>query len=161
MYCKFCGNDLPDDATFCPRCGNSNPLPEPERKAPVETPEERSYVSSKPSQPSYNYTPAPAPAPKKPQQNNYINNPAMKESLSGEILKFGILGLAFGSSGTLSILGLIFSIIAKSKLSLYARSFGQTEGKATAGKVLSTIGLIVSCVYVFLFTILFASMLLP
>lgn len=67
-----------------------------------------------------------------------------KDDLSGEVLKFGILGLAFACSGLLSLLGLIFSIIARAKAKEFARRYGDTEGRATVGKHLGKAGLIVS-----------------
>ncbi len=67
-----------------------------------------------------------------------------KDDLGGEVLKFGILGLAFGCSGLLSLLGLIFSIIARAKAREFARRYGETEGRATVGKHLGKAGLIVS-----------------
>lgn len=67
-----------------------------------------------------------------------------KDDLSGEVLKFGILGLAFACSGLLSLLGLIFSIIARAKAGAFARRYGDTEGRATVGKHLGKAGLIVS-----------------
>ncbi len=67
-----------------------------------------------------------------------------KDDLGGEVLKFGILGLAFACSGLLSLLGLIFSIIARAKAGAFARRYGDTEGRATVGKHLGKAGLIVS-----------------
>ena len=66
--------------------------------------------------------------------------------MASKILTFAIMGLAFGASYYLSFLGLIFSIISRVKLSKYIKIYNATEGKATVGKHLSLVGLIVSIV---------------
>ncbi len=78
-----------------------------------------------------------------------------KDELGGEVLKFGILGLAFACSGLLSLLGLIFSIIARAKAGAFARRYGDTEGRATVGKHLGKAGLIVSIVITAYFALIF------
>ena len=67
----------------------------------------------------------------------------LKQKLSSGSLTFGILGLIFCSTG---LLGLIFSAIGRSKAKKYAEEAGELTGKAKAGKVLATIGLVFSII---------------
>jgi hypothetical protein len=60
--------------------------------------------------------------------------------MAGQTLKWGILSLAFAASGCLSLLGFIFSFIAKSKALAYERTFGVPEGKARVGRILGKVG---------------------
>lgn len=71
--------------------------------------------------------------------------PAAPAVNTSNILVFGILGLAFAESG---ILGIIFSAIALSKAKAYAAAYGNLTGKAKVGKILATVGLIVSILMV-------------
>ncbi|MBQ2378674.1 MAG: hypothetical protein II297_09765, partial [Clostridia bacterium] len=64
----------------------------------------------------------------------------------GSVLKFAILGLAFGMSFILSALGVIFAIVSKAKLKTYVRLYGETKGPATVGKHIGTAGLITSII---------------
>lgn len=63
----------------------------------------------------------------------------------GKVLTFGILGLAFCETG---ILGLIFSIIGLTKAKNYIATYGPVSGQVRTGKILSTIGLILSIVMI-------------
>ena len=43
MYCRYCGQQLPDDSAFCSKCGKKLEDPvteEPETSAPCETDKE-------------------------------------------------------------------------------------------------------------------------
>ena len=80
--------------------------------------------------------------------NNNYNQPAVS---STPALVFGILSLAFSESGLLAI---IFGAIARSKAKNYLAANGVLDGKAKAGKILGTIGLvfgIISLVVVVIF----------
>ena len=70
-----------------------------------------------------------------------------KDDLGGSILKYAILGLAFGSTFWLAILGLAFTIVARAKLSTYVSKFYETEGRASVGKALSIAGLAVNITF--------------
>lgn len=72
---------------------------------------------------------------------------------NGPGLVWGILGLAFGSSIFLSLLGLIFSAIGNSKARKFVKQGNPLVGKDKAGKILSTIGLIISIFGIVLFVI--------
>lgn len=116
MFCKFCGNNLDDDAKFCTKCGK--------------------LVGD--SSEKYN----------EPNERYSAETEAVRNDLAGSILKFGIMGLAFGvCSFFLSFLGIIFSAIAKSKAKEYELAYGSTTGKATVGKNLATGGLIASIIF--------------
>lgn len=119
MFCRFCGSELPEKANFCIKCGKV--IDEVDAAAPPAVLED------------------------------LIGDPAMraqedpfkkeKEERGSEILKYGIMSLAFGITGWLSFLGIIFAAIGKSKVRTYLAKFQETEGKATVGKSLNTAGL--------------------
>ena len=130
MFCKYCGNALQENASFCPVCGkitkdtNGN--------------EEISVTELYTQQEVIEDT-----------DMGEMSNPfkTEKQSLGGNILKFAILGLAFGVTMYLSFLGVFFSVIAQLKLNEYKSKFIETEGRATVGKSLSIAGMIVSIVF--------------
>ena len=124
MYCKFCGNFLPDDAKYCPTCGKINEEAEEKIKAEYE------YFND--------IVPSDSLESKNPPED-----PEKKEA-AGSILKFSIMGLAFGCSVFLSFLGLIFSYIARGKIKRFCKKYGETSGKASVGKGINIGGLIVS-----------------
>lgn len=139
MFCKYCGNELTEDARFCPKCGKIN-----ENK-----PEEIDYFDD------FNGAEL---ATQEDVAN--VENPE-RDSRGGEILKFAILGLAFGVTGTFSILGLILSYIAKRKLKRYLNDYGKTQGRASVGKGLSIAGIIVSWVMLALVLIYLVTLIAP
>ncbi len=112
MFCKNCGRQLDENENVCPVCGTVNGG---ETAAATSTLE-------------YGY--------------NAVNeaNEQLKNSMAGQALIWGILSLAFSASGCLSLLGFIFSFIAKSKALAYERTFGVLEGKAKVGRILGKVG---------------------
>ena len=131
MFCRFCGKELPDGANFCTKCGKVVSYDED-----VRSDMNSGFI------------------------NEFEYNPfeearaAEKDSKASSILKFSILGLAFACSFYISLLGLIFSIIARVKVKQFISQYGETEGKATVGKHLSLAGLIVSIVLNVIFFII-------
>ena len=124
MYCSHCGNELPENANFCPECGNFTTTGAGTTTITVDP-----MIDAKAAQ--------------------------EKDDLGGSILKFSILGLAFGCSGFLALLGIIFTAIAKKKVRAYIAKFGETEGRATVGKILTIPGLIVSIFFTVFFALYF------
>ena len=112
MFCKNCGRQLDENENVCPVCGTVNGG---ETAAAASTLE-------------YGY--------------NAVNeaNEQLKSGMAGQALTWGILSLAFSASGCLSLLGFIFSFIAKSKALAYERTFGILEGKAKVGRILGKVG---------------------
>lgn len=112
MFCKNCGRQLDENENVCPVCGTVNGG---ETAAAASTLE-------------YGY--------------NAVNeaNEQLKSGMGGQALTWGILSLAFSASGCLSLLGFIFSFIAKSKALAYERTFGVLEGKAKVGRILGKVG---------------------
>ena len=45
MYCKSCGKEIPDDATFCPHCGASITQVNPSQNAQPQTNENNFWAS--------------------------------------------------------------------------------------------------------------------
>ena len=125
MFCKYCGNELTEDARYCPKCGKITENVEEE----TEQKEYDFFASATPVTPTVEI---------KDEERN---------SLGGEILKFAILGLAFGCTVWLSLVGLIFSYIWKAKLNRYMAIYGKTENKATVGKHIGIAGMIVSWIF--------------
>jgi hypothetical protein len=80
----------------------------------------------------------------------------MKSRMAGNTLTWGILSLAFGVSGCLSLLGFIFSFTARRKAREYARLFGQLEGRARVGNILGWVGFGTGLGYSIFFTLYFA-----
>lgn len=150
MFCKYCGNQLPDNAKFCPKCGkltddSSVNFTESETTAQTSNDNFNYY------EPYNSYEPEPIIL--DGINNNYVNNNVKSEE-AGSILKFSILGMVF--SILFPILGLIFTIISKSKVKRFIAKYGQTEGKATVGKHLTIPALICSIffmVYWFIYII--------
>ena len=133
MFCRFCGNELPDQANFCTKCGKMIDDAEV-----TQAPAALADLIGDPAQ--------------RAQEDPFKGE---KDELGGSILKYGIMSLAFGCTGLLSLLGLIFACIGKSKVGKYLAKFQETEGKATVGKHLLTAGLWVSIGIAIYFTICF------
>ena len=70
----------------------------------------------------------------------FVPDDTVKDQMAGQVLTWGILSLAFSASGCLSLLGFIFSFIAKSKALAYEQTFGVLEGKARVGRILGKVG---------------------
>ena len=123
MFCKFCGTELSEDANFCPRCGKIVDFTVPQAETePEELPSE--FVAE-------------------PEDTTQKE----KDSLSKKILTFAILGCAFGIASWLSLLGLAFSIVSACLVRKYLKRYQFTEKKATIGRALSIVGIIVSTVF--------------
>jgi len=133
MFCKKCYNQIQQDAAFCPKCGAPT-----NDKTGVQT--DGFVDSTLQEQHGHNHPPIPL-------YGGYSPIPIEPASgLATASLVMGIIGLAIGGP-LFGILGLIFSIVARSK--------GNKSGRATAGLVLSIIclviwGMIIACV-VFVF----------
>lgn len=80
----------------------------------------------------------------------------VKDEMAGKTLTWGILSLAFGVSGCLSLLGFIFSFTARRKAREYAQLFGQLEGRAKVGNILGWVGFGTGLGYSIFFAIYFA-----
>lgn len=145
MFCKFCGNQLDDDAKFCSKCGKLVSAETNENKKEPET----VVISDEYGNPTASYN-APAVSNPQPTYQPYSapvsENSAVRDAEGKSILVFGILGVAFACSIYFAFLGIIFSVIARSKLKRYLNCYGETRGTATVGKYLSLGGIIGSIV---------------
>ena len=111
MFCKNCGRQLDENENVCPVCGTVN----------------GGETAAAPTV-EYGYDAVTE------------ANEQLKNGMAGQALTWGILSLAFSASGCLSLLGFIFSFIAKSKALAYEQTFGVLEGKARVGRILGKVG---------------------
>lgn len=72
------------------------------------------------------------------------------EDNSTKLLIFGILSIALSG-----VIGLVFAILAKKEATKYEQNFGPATGKAKVGKILGTVGLIVSIIATVLWVLFF------
>lgn len=84
--------------------------------------------------------------------NNYMDNNNYNEALAGSCLTWGIVAMVFAETG---LLGLIFAIIAKSKVRKYVATGATLAGKAKVGHILATIALILSILAIVFFIFYF------
>ena len=113
MFCKNCGRQLDEGENICPACGTVN----------------ASETTATPNA-GIEYAVGAVD----------LANERLKDEMAGEALKWGIISLAFAASGCLSLLGFIFSFIAKGKALAYQNVFGVLEGKAKVGRILGKVG---------------------
>lgn len=121
---------------FCKKCGRQ--LEEGESYCPICGTVNNPEVSQNPSNPFYGEP-----------------DDQVKNDMAGQVLKWGILSLAFGVSGCLSLLGFIFSFTARRKAREYVRLFGQLEGRARVGNILGWVGFGTGLGYTIFFGIYF------
>ncbi|MBQ7387617.1 MAG: zinc ribbon domain-containing protein [Clostridia bacterium] len=133
MFCKYCGNELPEEANFCPKCGKTIENEAAHEEAPAQALNVTEIFGE--------------------EAVLAAERERARDELGGKILRNSIMGLAFASSFILSVVGLIFSIIARCQVKEYTRKYGETSGRASVGKGLSIGGLafsIFAMVYMFI-----------
>ncbi len=113
MFCTKCGRQLDEGENICPACGTVN----------------ASETTATPNA-GIEYAVGAVD----------LANERLKDEMAGAALKWGIISLAFSASGCLSLLGFIFSFIAKGKALAYQNVFGVLEGRAKAGRILGKVG---------------------
>ena len=138
MYCQNCGRQLNDNENFCPGCGAMKP---------VDT------VNTTDFQYDLGAT----------QPVNTVDtvNEAGKNAMAARVFKWGMRGIIFAHTVLLSLLGVIFSAIAKKQAEEFERTYGEIKGRALAGRILGRIGFglglgltIFMVVYIFMIVIL-------
>ena len=152
MVCKKCGHEIAPDSKFCGVCGAVNEDAVPENISqeysepagrPIGTPDQGPYAQP--------YVP-PIPMSEQSQYAQNVVADPEERALAKSCLVFGILGIAFGCSFYLSILGIIFGAIAKSKTKQYMASY-PLVGKAKVGRILGNIGFIFGIILTVFFVI--------
>ncbi|MBR2612760.1 MAG: zinc-ribbon domain-containing protein [Clostridia bacterium] len=145
MLCKYCGNELADDARFCSRCGKIVDVTEPLPEQPlVDMP----LPETPPTQVQENL---PENTPEKPEREQSGTTPITEaeEQRSGRaktILIFAIIGCALSIVLDVALAGVVFSLIAFILSRKYTRTYGTTGKAATIGTSLAIVGLIVGTV---------------
>ena len=129
MFCNKCGTLIPNDARFCPGCGNDMAVNEAAQ-------ESYSTISEKDLK-----------------EIEAVER-REKTGLGISILIFSIVGLSLSNLYT-ALLGLIFTNVARSKLETYLMKFDYMNGFAKAGKIISIFGLIFSILNMILGFIMF------
>ena len=159
MFCTNCGNKLEDSAKFCPYCGQmietkaqpaaqAQPAPaQPTQPAqPTYTaPEQPTYTA--PAQPTYTeiptYQTAAQPAFAEPIDQA---READKRDRAKSILIKGILSVVFPETFFLAFLGIIFGSQGKRLAAQFEADYQTLTPMARVGKILSTVGFILSWV---------------
>ena len=144
MFCQNCGRQLNDGENFCPACGAMKAA---ESNANANTDFQYDLGTAN-TDAQYSFG-----AP------NSVSE-AVKDEMAGQVFKWGLLGLIFANTGCLSLLGMIFSIIAKNQAANFERTFGEIKGRALAGRIMGRIGFgfglgltIFFALYIFIFVI--------
>lgn len=112
MFCKNCGRQLDEGENLCPACGTMNATETPAPTAGIE------YAVN----------------------DTAAVNERLKDEMAGQAFKWGLLSVIFSGTVCLSLLGFIFSFVAKSKALSYQTVFGELTGRAKAGRILGKVG---------------------
>ena len=125
MFCKFCGSEIPEDGAFCVKCGKVNePVGEDDRGTVIVRPITCDSEG--------------------PEQTAERAAVEAQKSAGSRILMFAIFGIACALTGGLSGVGLVFSLLARTKLGHYRIRYGATTGRATVGKHLSVAAIVMN-----------------
>ena len=145
MFCRNCGNQLPENALFCGNCGTKVEAQTAPQQPAYTAPQQPAYEA--PQQPVYTAPQvAPVVAPERPQEDPELN------SLATNTMILGIVGLALSEMG---LPGLIVSNIALNKAAEFERKAGKLFGKAKIGRNLAKPGKIVGIVMTIFWAVYF------
>ena len=81
-----------------------------------------------------------------PEGSAFAPSEEEKDNLAGEILKFGVMSLAFSCTLILALFGIIFGIVTKNKVNTYTELFGPVAWRAKVGRSIGKAGLIAGIV---------------
>lgn len=127
MFCKFCGSEIPEDGAFCIKCGKVNePVGEDGRGTVIVRPIACDAEG--------------------PEQSEERASAQAQKSAGNKVLIFAIIGIVCALTGGLSCVGLVFSLLARTKLGQYRVHYGATNGSATVGKYLSIAAIVLNVV---------------
>ena len=120
MFCQNCGRQLNDGENFCPGCGAMKP---------AETVDNTGFQYDFGAVNTVNTV-------------NTVNaaNETLQNEMAAQVFKWGLMGVIFANTACLSLLGMIFSIIAKNRATNFERTFGEIKGRALAGRIMGRIG---------------------
>lgn len=134
MFCKNCGKEIPDNATFCTYCGAQSAAPQQQ----VQQPQQPVYQQPAYQQPTYQQPAYQQPAYQQPGYAQVPYESPEGKSAATSALVWGILSFVLCA---VPILGFVFGIIGINKAKA-ANRLGVKNGMVTTGKVLAIIGLI-------------------
>lgn len=118
MFCSKCGNQIPDNSTFCPNCGTAFAQPQ--------QPQYNQPQYGQPQQPQYPQQPGGYVPPQAP-----VSEPGKGMAIASLVL--GILSF-FCFAYIAGTLGIVFGCVAKNK--------GYTGKMATAGIICGAVGIV-------------------
>ncbi len=151
MFCRYCGNQLREDAKFCSSCGKPvEDVTQPADPVVTEEPVINEAPVADPA-PVCNVTPTVVPSVQTQYQASVSEAQATEKQNS--VLTYGILALSFALTGIISFLGIIFGAIAMNKANEYIRLIGTSTARVTVGKGLGKGGLIAGIALTAFFTL--------
>ena len=143
MFCKHCGSNLPDGASFCVTCS---------KKITTDTPYAQDFTFNT-TDTDFSFDSSPQPQAPQPKDEE-------RDAHGGRILCFAILALALSASLYLAPIGTVFYILARINLGKYIAKYGETEGRASVGKALSIAALPVNIVMMVCISLILIAILL-
>ncbi len=139
MFCKNCGKEIPDNATFCTYCGAQTGTPQQQAQQPQQQqPVYQQPTYQQPQQPVYQQPGYQQPVYQQPGYAQVPYESPEGKSAATSALVWGILSFVLCA---VPILGFVFGIIGIKKANA-AKRLGVKNGMVTAGLVLAIIGLI-------------------
>ena len=139
MFCKNCGQEIPEGVKFCGNCGTPVAVQAPEpQPAPAQQPQYQAPQQQYQAAPQQQYQ-APQPQYQQPQYQQPVYAAPAAQQEQPNLLVLGILSLVFCSLG---LPGLIIGAIGRSKGKKFVQAGGTLTGASKVGYILSLIGLI-------------------
>ncbi len=136
MFCQNCGNQIPENTSFCPSCGAMTQQGQPQQAPQFEQAQQvPQYGQPQYSQPQYGQPQYP----QYPQQPGY-GQPKPSEPGKGMATASLVLGILsfFCFAYVSGILGIIFGIVAKNQ--------GYKGKSATAGIICGAVGIVLNII---------------
>ena len=164
MFCEKCGSVLEEKANFCTKCGAEVLLKRSSTSSldgsfevdvvaeknggeiDEEDIAENTLVAGSVEIPteergSYGATGEPFDIEAQP-TNAWEYNDRRRHEVAANALKWGILSIVFSGIGYTSLLGFIFSLVAKKKCKKYYEQYTVADGRVRTARILSTVAIV-------------------